>query len=187
MGGSRREAFGRRRDPRFQYHHGDARRRGKAVRRTRLCDFPGLAGGEFRRRTRLPAERSRQAVRAYLLHRAVEHGGKSGRVDQRRLRCERLPDRRPDHRPPLRRPRRSRDGKNLRDPARGTKAVAGGAWKLNAAARFQHQAALAFRRSKASRINGKRSLPKYMSVLSTKMVGVPKPPRAITSSVLALS
>jgi hypothetical protein len=30
-------------------------------------------------------------------------------------------------------------------------------------------------------------LPKYMSVLSMKMVGDPKPPRAITSSVLALS
>ena len=52
---------------------------------------------------------------------------------------------------------------------------------------FRHQAALALRRCSASRISGIRSLPKYMSVLSTKMVGEPKPPRAITSSVLALS
>src|SRR5258705_6392 len=50
-----------------------------------------------------------------------------------------------------------------------------------------HQAALALRRCNASRISGSRSLPKYISVLSTKMVGEPKPPRAITSSVLALS
>ncbi len=52
---------------------------------------------------------------------------------------------------------------------------------------LRHQAALAFRRCKASRISGSRSLPKYISVLSTKMVGEPNPPRAITSSVLALS
>src|SRR6187397_1643975 len=52
---------------------------------------------------------------------------------------------------------------------------------------FRHQAARAFRRSSASRISGIRSLPKYMSVLPTKIVGEPKPPRAITSSVLALS
>ncbi len=51
----------------------------------------------------------------------------------------------------------------------------------------RHQAALALRRCSASRTSGIRSLPKYMSVLSTKMVGDPNPPRAITSSVLALS
>src|SRR4051794_32655554 len=50
-----------------------------------------------------------------------------------------------------------------------------------------HQAALALRRLSAWRISGRRSLPKYMSVLSTKIVGEPKPPRATTSSVLALS
>src|SRR5216683_3273881 len=53
--------------------------------------------------------------------------------------------------------------------------------------RLRHQAALALRRCSASRISGIRSLPKYMSVLSMKMVGEPKPPRAITSSVFALS
>src|ERR1019366_8677596 len=53
--------------------------------------------------------------------------------------------------------------------------------------RLRHQAALALRRCSASRISGIRSLPKYISVLSMKMVGDPKPPRAITSSVLALS
>ena len=52
---------------------------------------------------------------------------------------------------------------------------------------FRHQAARTFRRCSASRISGIRSLPKYMSVLPTKIVGEPKPPRAITSSVLALS
>src|SRR5665213_1982158 len=52
---------------------------------------------------------------------------------------------------------------------------------------LRHQAALAFRRCSASRISGIRSLPKYMSALSMKMVGEPNPPRAITSSVLALS
>src|ERR1700675_3491998 len=52
---------------------------------------------------------------------------------------------------------------------------------------FRHQAACSLRRASASRISGIRSLPKYMSVLSMKMVGEPKPPRAITSSVLALS
>src|SRR4029077_16601821 len=51
----------------------------------------------------------------------------------------------------------------------------------------RHQAARAFRRSSASRIKSMRSLPKYMSVLSTNIVGEPNPPRAITSSVLALS
>src|SRR5258705_10369695 len=51
----------------------------------------------------------------------------------------------------------------------------------------RHQAACSLPRSSASRIRGIRSLPKYMSVLLTKMVGEPNPPRAITSSVLALS
>src|SRR5262249_10595303 len=51
----------------------------------------------------------------------------------------------------------------------------------------RHQAARSLRRASASRSSGRRSLPKYMSVLSRKMVGEPKPPRAITSSVLALS
>src|SRR6185369_12077976 len=59
--------------------------------------------------------------------------------------------------------------------------------KLAADDGLRHQAARAFRRSSASRISSIRSLPKYMSVLSTKIVGEPKPPRAITSSVLALS
>jgi len=53
--------------------------------------------------------------------------------------------------------------------------------------RLRHQAARSLARDKASRISGIRSLPKYMSVLSRKMVGDPNPPRAITSSVLALS
>ena len=53
--------------------------------------------------------------------------------------------------------------------------------------RLRHQAALALRRCSASRISGIRSLPKYMSVLSTKIVGEPNPPRTMTSSVLALS
>ncbi len=39
----------------------------------------------------------------------------------------------------------------------------------------------------ASAIRGRRSLPKYMSVRFTKMVGEPKPPRAITSSVFSRS
>src|SRR5260370_42154206 len=52
---------------------------------------------------------------------------------------------------------------------------------------LRHQAALALRRCSASRISGILSLPKYMSVLSTKMVGDPNPPRTMTSSVLALS
>ena len=51
------------------------RTRRKTVRGPRLRDFAGVAGGEFRRRTRQPAQRSRQAVRAHLLHRAVEHVG----------------------------------------------------------------------------------------------------------------
>ncbi len=40
---------------------------------------------KFAGRIRLPAQRSRQAVRAHLLHRAVEHVGKSGGLDQWRL------------------------------------------------------------------------------------------------------
>ena len=52
-------------DQGFQRHHGDPRGRGKTVRRSRLRDLAGIAGGEFRRRTRRPAQRSRQAVRAY--------------------------------------------------------------------------------------------------------------------------
>src|SRR6478736_3696646 len=59
--------------------------------------------------------------------------------------------------------------------------------KLAADDGFRHQAAFSLRRSTASRISGMRSLPKYMSVLSTNIVGEPNPPRAITSSVLALS
>src|SRR5882672_3039560 len=62
-----------------------------------------------------------------------------------------------------------------------------GRTKLVADDRLRHQAALALRRASASRTSSRRSLPKYMSVLSMKMVGEPKPPRAITSSVLALS
>ena len=86
MGGARRETLRRRRGQGLQRHHGDPRRGGKTVLRTRLRDFAGVAGGEFRGRIRQPAQRSRQAVRAHLLHRAVEHGGKSGRLDQWRLR-----------------------------------------------------------------------------------------------------
>ena len=44
-----------------------------------------------------------KAVRAHRLHRAVEHGGESGAVDQWRLRAKAVSDRRPDRRPPLRR------------------------------------------------------------------------------------
>src|SRR6266545_537204 len=62
-----------------------------------------------------------------------------------------------------------------------------GRTELTADDGLRHQAARAFTRSSASRISGIRSLPKYMSVLSTKIVGEPNPPRAITSSVLALS
>ena len=43
------------------------------------------------------------------------------------------------------------------------------------------------RRSTASRISGMRSLPKYMSSPPTNMVGEPKPPRSISSCVLARS
>ena len=49
MGGARREAVGRRRHQGFQRHHGDPRRGGKTVRRSRLRDLAGVAGGEFRR------------------------------------------------------------------------------------------------------------------------------------------
>ena len=85
MGGARRKAFRRRGRQGFQYHHGDPRRRGKAVLRSRLRHFAGVAGGEFRRRTRLPHQRSRKTVRAHRLHHAVEHGGKSGYLDQWRF------------------------------------------------------------------------------------------------------
>ena len=65
-----------------------------------------------------------QAVRAHRLHRAVEHVGESGRLDQRRLRQEGLSDRRADRRPPLRRSRRARHGEGVRGPARRAAAVA---------------------------------------------------------------
>ena len=114
MGGSRRQSHGRRRRQGLQRHHGDPGSGGKTVLRSRLRDLAGVAGGEFRRRTRRPHQRSRQAVRTYRLHRAVEHVGKSGRFDQWRLRCKGLPDRRPDRRPPLRRHRRARNGEGVR-------------------------------------------------------------------------
>ena len=85
MGGSRREAFGRRRHPGFQCHHGDPRGGGKTVLRSRLRDLAGIAGGEFRRRIRLPDQRSGKTVRTHRLHRAVEHVGKSGGLDQWRF------------------------------------------------------------------------------------------------------
>ena len=78
MGGNRRETLRRRRGQGFQRHHGDPRRRGETVRRCRLCDFAGVAGGELRRRTRLPDQRSRKTVRAHRLYRDLEHVGKSG-------------------------------------------------------------------------------------------------------------
>src|SRR5699024_1414284 len=70
---------------------------------------------------------------------------------------------------------------------KGFQAQAFGRTEIAADDGLRHQAAFPWSRSTASRISGIRSLPKYMSVLSTKMVGEPKPPRAITSSVLALS
>ena len=78
-------------------------------------------------------------------------------------------------------PRLQRRGRNFLQPQ------ALGRAELAADDDLRHQAALALRRCSASRISGRRSLPKYMSVLSMKMVGEPKPPRATTSSVLALS
>src|SRR5262245_17999114 len=45
----------------------------------------------------------------------------------------------------------------------------------------------AARRSSAARSNGSRSFPKYMSSRSRYSVGDPKPPRSMSSSVLALS
>ncbi len=100
---------------------------GKAVQRDRLCDLAGLAGGEFPGRAGLAAERSRQAFRAHRLYRAVEHGGKSGGLDQWRLRQQGFPDRRPDHRPPLRRYRRARHGQGVREFARRRKSR--GRWR----------------------------------------------------------
>ena len=88
MGGNRRQAVRRRRHPGLQCHHGDPRRGGKAVLRSRLRDLAGIAGGEFRRRTRRPDQRSRQAVRTHRLYRAVEYVGKPGRLDQWRLQCQ---------------------------------------------------------------------------------------------------
>src|SRR6476619_5547472 len=124
MGGNRREAHGRRRHQGLQCHYGDPGGGGKTVRRSRLRDFAGVAGGKFRRRTRLPDQRSRKTVRAYLLYRAVEHGGKSGHRDQRRLWRERISDRRADRRPPLRRHWRAGNGEGIRGLARSAKAVA---------------------------------------------------------------
>ena len=65
-----------------------------------------------------------KAVRAHRLHRAVEHVGESGRLDQWRLRQQGLSDRRADRRPPLRRSRRARHGQGVRGPARPAEAVA---------------------------------------------------------------
>ncbi len=56
---------------------------GKLFCRSRLRHLAGFAGGEIRRRTRRSAQRSRPAVRAYLLYRTLEHVGKSGHFDQR--------------------------------------------------------------------------------------------------------
>ena len=69
---------------------------------------------EFRPPISPPRSATRKTVRAHLLHRAVEHVGKSGRLDQRRLQRKRLSDRRSDHRPPLRRPRRARHSEGVR-------------------------------------------------------------------------
>ena len=127
MGRGRRRAVRRRRRQGVQCHHGDPVGGGQTFRRYRLCGFAGVAGDQFRGRTRLPAQRPGQAVRAYLLHRALEHVGKSGGLDQWRLWRRRISDRRADHRPPLRRPRRARNGQGVRDHARPAKAVAGAA------------------------------------------------------------
>jgi aspartyl-tRNA(Asn)/glutamyl-tRNA(Gln) amidotransferase subunit A len=102
MGRARRQAVGRRRDTRLQHDHGDPRRRSETVQRFRLCDLAGVAGGEVRRGAGLAPQRSRQAVRAHLLHRDLEHGGEPRGVDQWRLRRQGLPDRCADHRPPVR-------------------------------------------------------------------------------------
>ena len=124
VGGGRRQAVGRRRDPGLQRHHGDPRRGWQIVRRTRLCDFAGIAGGELPGRVRRPDQRSRPAVRTHLLHRTLEHVGKSGGLDQWRLRRARISDRRADCRPPLRRSRRARHGQGVRDDARPAKTLA---------------------------------------------------------------
>jgi Asp-tRNA(Asn)/Glu-tRNA(Gln) amidotransferase A subunit family amidase len=79
---------------------------------------------------RFTPQRPRKAVRAHLLHRAVEHVGKPGRLDQWRLRQQGLSDRRADHRPPLRRSRGARHGQGVRRPAGCAKAVAGPAEKV---------------------------------------------------------
>ena len=85
MGGSRRQTLGRRRHQGLQRHHGDPRRRCKAVPRTRLRDFAGIAGRELPCRVRRADQRSRQAVRAHLLYRAMEYVGEPGRLHQWRL------------------------------------------------------------------------------------------------------
>ena len=59
MGGKRRETERRRCGQGLQRHHGDPGRGGETVLRVRLCDFAGIAGGEFPRRVRRPDQRSR--------------------------------------------------------------------------------------------------------------------------------
>src|ERR1700744_5707767 len=124
MGRARRKAVRRRGGARLQRHHGDPGGGGKTLHRRRLRDFAGIAGGELPGRVRLAAQRSRQTVRAYLLHGAVEHVGKPGALDQWRLRRAWLSDWRADHRTPLRRSRRAGHGQGIRGPARRTEAVA---------------------------------------------------------------
>ena len=91
-----------------------------------------------------------QAVRAHLLHRAVEHVGKSGHLDQWRLRQEGLSDRRADRRPPLRRSRRARHGQGVRGPARPAEAVAEPAEEVSRTASDRHAPGLTRRIHRSS-------------------------------------
>jgi len=58
---------------------------GKTLLRSGLRDFAGVAGGEFRRRAGGAINDPEKPFDAHRLHRAVEHVGKSGGLDQRRL------------------------------------------------------------------------------------------------------
>ena len=138
MGGSRRETLRRRRHQGLQRHHGDPRRGGKAVLRSRLRDLAGIAGGEFPGRIRLPAQRSRQSrssTSAYTVPWNMSENPAvsiNGGYDK-----QGLSDRRADRRPPLRRSRRARHGQGVRRPARSAKAVAGAAEEVTASS-FRH-------------------------------------------------
>ena len=108
--------------------------RGTAVRQDRLPDLadrpgPGLRGGAL-----LARRRSGAAVRAHLLHGAVEFHRAAGRVDQRGVHDDRAADRRADHRPAPRRSRRAQAREGLGDRARSDHELADSA-KLSRALR----------------------------------------------------